>query len=212
MILYIVRHGETDWNLAHKVQGQTDICLNDYGRHLAEETARGMKKIPIDLGYTSPLKRARETAEIILGDRDIPLIDDPRIREISFGSYEGIISGGGDERSRAFSRFFTDTANYEAPRDGESIRMLYDRTGDFLADLMSRRELADKSILVSTHGAAMTAILNRIKGNLTVDHFWRDEVPPNCSVTKVEVSGGSARIAEEGMIFYKEKVKKWKTV
>ena len=73
MMLYIVRHGETDWNKAHKVQGRTDIPLNDYGRRLAGETAEGMKDIPIDLGFTSPLLRAKETAQIILKGRNVPL-------------------------------------------------------------------------------------------------------------------------------------------
>ena len=58
----------------------------------------------------------------------------------------------------------------------------------------------------------MTAILNRIKGNVSVAEFWKDEVPPNCSVTLVEVSAGRMRIVKEGMIFYKEEVKHWKTV
>ena len=72
MMLYIVRHGETDWNRMKKVQGRTDIALNDYGRHLAEETAEGMKEISLDLAYTSPLRRARETAEILVAGRKIP--------------------------------------------------------------------------------------------------------------------------------------------
>ena len=77
---------------------------------------------------------------------------------------------------------------------------------------MGREDLAGKSILVSTHGAAMTSLLNRIRGNLSVEHFWRDEVPPNCSITVVEINGSKAQIVKEGLIFYKEKVKKWKTV
>ena len=112
MRLYIVRHGETDWNRIHRVQGRTDIPLNDYGRHLARETAEGMKDVRIDLGYTSPLLRAKETAQILLGDRDVPLYEDSRIEELSFGSYEGMRTGGEekDEESEAFQRFFTDTA------------------------------------------------------------------------------------------------------
>ena len=58
----------------------------------------------------------------------------------------------------------------------------------------------------------MTSLLNRIRGNLSVEHFWKDEVPPNCSVTMVEIKDRKAQIVKEGMIFYKEKVKKWKTV
>ena len=214
MILYIVRHGETDWNKMHKVQGQTDIPLNDYGRRLAEETAQGMKKIPLDLGFTSPLLRAKETAQIILAGRSVPLYDEERIQEISFGRYEGLYCGGEDRDpdSGAFNRFFNDTGNYIPSEDAETIPQLYERTGSFLREISSREDLADKKILVSTHGAAMTSLLNRIRGNLSVEHFWKDEVPPNCSVTVVEIKDGKARILKEGMIFYKEKVKKWKTV
>lgn len=214
MRLYIVRHGETDWNRIHRVQGRTDIPLNDYGRHLARETAEGMKDIRIDLGYTSPLLRAKETAQIILGDRDVPLYEDSRIEELSFGSYEGMRTAGGekDAQSEAFNRFFTDTANYIPPRDAETVPQLYERTGDFLAEICAREDLRDKSVLVSTHGAAMTALLNRIRGNLSVSEFWRDEVPPNCSVTEVEIRDAKPRIIREGVIYYKEKVKKWKTV
>ena len=214
MILYIIRHGETDWNRIHRVQGRTDIPLNEYGRHLAEETADGMKDLSIDLCYTSPLKRARETAQIILRDRAVPIFDDARIQEMSFGSYEGMCSGGEnrDAGSEAFQRFFTDTAAYLPPEDGESVTELYERTGGFLRELCERQDLREKHILVSTHGAAMTALLNRIKGNVSVAEFWKDEVPPNCSLTTVEITDGIPRVVAEGVIYYKEKVKKWKTV
>ena len=85
MVLYVVRHGETDWNKVKRVQGHTDIPLNEYGRHLARETAKGLKETRIDLAITSPLIRAKETAQIILGTRQIPLLEDPRIKEIGFG-------------------------------------------------------------------------------------------------------------------------------
>lgn len=214
MKLYIVRHGETDWNRIHRIQGHTDIPLNDYGRHLARETAEGMKDVQIDLGYTSPLSRARETAQIILGDRRVPLCVDNRIQEISFGRYEGTRTVGQERgpESEAFNLFFTDTASYSPPEDAETIPQLYDRTGDFLTEICQRKDLRDSSVLVSTHGAAMTALLNRIKGNLSVEEFWRDGAPPNCSVTEVEVRNGKPEIIREGVIYYKEKVRKWKTV
>lgn len=215
MMLYIVRHGETDWNKARRVQGHTDIPLNDYGRHLAEETAEGMKDTRIDLAYTSPLSRAKETAQIILTGRDVPLIDEERIKELSFGSYEGLCTSGEhkDPKSGEFNRFFTDTENYIPPEDAETIPQLYERTGDFLREMCQREEeFRGKNILVSTHGAAMTAILNRVKGNLSVAEFWRDEVPPNCAVTMVEVENGQMKIIREGVVFYKEKIKKWKIV
>ena len=60
-----MRHGETDWNKKKLVQGRKDIPLNEYGRHLALETSYGMRQYQIDLAYTSPLRRAKETAEIV---------------------------------------------------------------------------------------------------------------------------------------------------
>lgn len=214
MRLYMVRHGETDWNKVRRVQGHTDIPLNAYGRHLAEETAEGMKNTAIDLCFTSPLSRAKETAQIILKGRDIPLIEDERIGEIGFGKYEGICSGGEgrDEESEKFNLFFTDTASYVPPEDGESVEELYERTGSFLEELYERSDLENKNIMISTHGAAMTAMLNRIKHQISVENFWRDEVPPNCSVTVIEVKDRKAEIISEGTVYYSEKVKQWKTV
>ena len=89
MKLYLIRHGETDWNKEFKIQGSSDIELNEYGRELAFITREGLRHIPFDIAYTSPLKRAKETAEIILGGRNIPLYEDERVQEACFGSFEG---------------------------------------------------------------------------------------------------------------------------
>ena len=89
MVLYFIRHGETSWNVEGKMQGQTDIPLNENGIRLAEETAEGLRDIPFDLCISSPLSRAHETARIILYGKDIPIIKDARIEEMAFGEYEG---------------------------------------------------------------------------------------------------------------------------
>lgn len=88
MDIYLIRHGETDWNRMKKLQGTTDIPLNAYGIELAEKTAEGLKDVPFDRIYTSPLIRARKTAEIIRGDRPIEIIETDGLKEISFGDYE----------------------------------------------------------------------------------------------------------------------------
>ena len=75
-MLYIMRHGRTDWNDLRKIQGRTDIPLNDNGRRMAREAAVKYRDINIDRIYCSTLKRAIETAELFAGDRDIPIIED----------------------------------------------------------------------------------------------------------------------------------------
>ena len=90
MKLYIIRHGETAWNVEGRLQGQTDTELNENGVRLAKVTAEGLKNIPFDLGISSPLRRAKHTAELVLAGRNVPLTTDDRLMELSFGSSEGI--------------------------------------------------------------------------------------------------------------------------
>ena len=91
MILYIVRHGQTKWNVQKRLQGASDTDLNENGIALAKVTGEALKEVPFSCCFTSPLKRARETAELVLGERKnlVPVYPDDRIREISFGVWEG---------------------------------------------------------------------------------------------------------------------------
>ena len=90
MLIYLMRHGETDWNKERRLQGQSDIPLNEYGIELAAKTAEAMAEIPFDMAFCSPLERAEKTARIILGERNTPLYTDSLLMEINFGSKEGI--------------------------------------------------------------------------------------------------------------------------
>ncbi len=85
MKLYIVRHGETAWNKARKIQGQADIPLNEFGRMLARKTGAGLADVHFDLCYSSPMSRAKETARLILAGSTTQIIEDARIVEIAFG-------------------------------------------------------------------------------------------------------------------------------
>ena len=89
-MLYIMRHGKTEWNALNKLQGRTDIPLNEKGRQMARAAGEEYRKVPFDVCYCSPLLRARETAEILLKGRDVPILFDDRLREMSFGVCEGM--------------------------------------------------------------------------------------------------------------------------
>lgn len=69
MRIYLVRHGQTDWNKAHKIQGRHNISLNDCGREMAEKASEKLRDVVFDGAFCSPLIRAQETAQIILGDQ-----------------------------------------------------------------------------------------------------------------------------------------------
>ena len=203
MQIYLIRHGETDYNKSRRIQGQCDIELNNCGRELAKITAQALKDVPFDLVFTSPLKRAKETAEIIVGDRQIPVIEDVRIREISFGEYEGLCC---DPRNynipdKDFLNFFNDTVHYHVPPKGESLKQVIDRTENFFKELVGKEEFADKTILVSTHGCALKAMLASIN-HTPIAQFWGEGVHKNYAVTRIEVKAGIIEILEEGKVYY----------
>ena len=203
MKLYIIRHGETEWNVKRRFQGRSDIPLNEEGRRLARITSDALKDVPFTRIYTSPLKRAYETAMIIKGERDIPVMVEPRIIEIGFGEYEGLCCGKENYNIPApeFMNFFDKPEAYRPPRGAEGIEELKERTADFLQEIVHNKDMEQDTILVSTHGAALRGLLSDIN-HIDICDFWKGGVHKNCAVTTVDVRDGRAVIIEEGKTYY----------
>lgn len=91
MEIYIVRHGETVWNKKKLLQGRTDIELSDKGRELARITGENLRDTHFDMVFSSPLKRAYETASLIVGGRDIPIVKNDLIRKCALVTGKGRI-------------------------------------------------------------------------------------------------------------------------
>lgn len=209
MRIYFVRHGETDWNKERKIQGQVDIPLNDFGIHLAEETAKGLKDVDFDVCFTSPLGRAKHTVQIILEGRNVSIIEDRRIEEMSFGEYEGkSCSKENWDVPDSFRKFFDDPEHFVPAKDGESFSDVKKRTGEFLDWLFAQEAWKDSNILIATHGAALAGLLNNIKGE-ALSEYWGVGVHQNCAVTEVEVTNKVPKILSENQVYYKDEVKPW---
>lgn len=170
-MLYIMRHGSTDWNVLHRLQGHTDIPLNAEGRRMAEEASKAYRKVPLDFCFSSPLIRARETAEIVLRGRGIPVLTDDRLREMSFGDYEG--TGYGFEPGGSpINVIFTNPEQYTVSVGGaETFDELFARTGEFLQEVINPLIERGKDILIVGHGAMNLSIIGRIR-NIPLKDFW----------------------------------------
>ncbi len=203
MKIYLIRHGETDANKKKSLQGRMDISLNEYGRELAKITAEGLKDINFDYIFTSPLKRARETAEIIRGNRKTAIIERDEILEISFGEYEGLCFSKDNFTipDPEFMNFFTKPECYKTAPGGESFEEVLERTGAFLQELLMSEAYRDKTILLSTHGCALKACLANVR-KLPLEEFWGAGVHKNCAVSLVEVQDGQMVVTEDGRIYY----------
>lgn len=175
MTLYFMRHGQTEYNRLHRLQGRLDTHLSPEGVQQGKEAAGELKEnnITFSAVYSSPLKRAVETAEIVSGvDRSRFVIDD-RLIEVAFGPFEGVKA---EELEPDMLRFFRDPAHYEAPEGAESYDHVMRRAEDFLSSML--REKPQGNILVLSHGAAIHAIYAQLCG-LTLDHYW-DMTLGNC--------------------------------
>ena len=199
MRIYIVRHGETEANKQGYVQGWTDVPLNENGRIIAELTGRGIKGIRFDHCFSSPLIRAKETAEILLREsgNSVSVSFDDRIKEMNFGSFEGM-----NVRDEKVIRFLKELiVDYKFP-DGESFQEVIKRTQEFLKELIAKDD--DKTYLVSTHGCALRAMLNFLYEDK--DDYWHGRVPYNCCVNIVEVKNGTATLIADDIIYYDPKL------
>lgn len=180
---YIIRHGQTDWNKVYKLQGRTDIELNENGKNMAREAREKYKDIDIDVCYSSPLKRAYETAEIIFGDRNIPIIKDDRLMEMCFGKYEGAVKVM-ETPGHPMGVFFRDPVNYHADESGESYEQLYERTRGFIDEVLLPELEAGKNVVVVGHGAMNLSIINQLK-NIPLKDFW-NYFQGNCELVEVD--------------------------
>ncbi len=203
--VYLIRHGETDLNKKKVLQGRSDIELNQYGISLAEKTGEGLRDVKFDMVFTSPLKRAKKTAELVArtGETGVPVVEEPRIQEISFGVYEGLCYHKDNYNipDRGFLHFFEAPEDYVAPAEGESFEEIIGRTGAFWNELVNSPQYADKTILLSTHGCALKAILANIM-QTPIEKFWGVGVDKNCAVTIVEVTDDRVTVLEEGKVYY----------
>ena len=191
MKIYLVRHGETDWNQAGRLQGQTDIALNAQGLEQAREAAERLKEVPFEIAFCSPLIRAKRTAETIIGDRKITLTTDERLRELNFGPWEGV-----DIRSikDAASQPFTNPGSYIPPVGAESFAQLYKRSGEFVDQVLLPLEGTYETVLVVAHGGVNRSILNPVL-NIPVDDFWRVHMG-NCATAILDCTDGKLSLLE----------------
>lgn len=191
MKIYLVRHGETAWNQAGLLQGQTDIDLNAQGFAQAAEAAERLRGVPFEIAFCSPLLRARHTAETIVGDRKIPLTTDERLRELNFGPWEGVdIRTIKDETSQPF----TNPGSYVPPEGAESFAQLYARSGEFVKQVLLPLEGTYETVLVVAHGGVNRSILNPVL-NIPVSDFWQLHMG-NCATAILECRNGKLTVLE----------------
>lgn len=196
MYIYLMRHGQTDWNVVRRMQGRSDIPLNRAGQRQAKLAAAAMEDLPIDRILTSPLRRAKQTAQAVAAGRGVPVLTEELLIEMGFGELEGVVAA-----QRAECRLiFAHPEQYVPLPGGESYDELLERCAALLERVFPPLEGRYHDVLCCSHGALIRGIVVLLKGYKRED-FWKDPPQPNCSCTVLECSNGNISLVEEGRIY-----------
>ena len=192
MRLYILRHGQTNFNSEKRFQGRMQTELNDVGIAQSEKVAELLRDSGIRFNkvYCSPLERAIKTGEIATGLTRDKFIIDYDLTEIDFGINEGRKY---EELKGEKGNIFLSPETYMPPEGGESLETLKFRTKRFLERV--RDENSEGNILAISHGTAIHMMLLYMRG-MDICDLWIEHVG-NCNVTVVDIEGWELKIRDD---------------
>lgn len=168
--LYIVRHGETDWNKMGKYQGITDVPLNENGLNQAKACGEALKDITFDRILSSDLSRALVTAETIRGDRTTPITIDKRLRELNFGDWEAMLFSDIEARwPGLIDEMYLRPHLVKVP-NGESFKDLQDRAWAGLEEFLNKND-EEETLLIACHGGTIRTLLCKLL-DISISHCW----------------------------------------
>ncbi len=182
MDIYLVRHGQTEWNVEERLQGWSDSPLTPLGRAKAEALSKELAlKAPGKI-YTSDLGRALTTAEILRGDLKIPILKRSELRELALGPWEGHcfheVKASDAEKMKVY---FNEPQNHHL----EGIEDYHDlmvRIHKFMDEL---KTLEEESVVVVAHGVSIAAIVNIIEDR-PLEDFWERPLVDDLSITHIQ--------------------------
>ena len=178
------RHGESEHNKKELIQGQIDSELTEKGREQAEELAETLSGTEFDAIFSSGLKRARDTADIINQDHGVEIFETEKLRERDLGDLEG-------EHYTKWNDVETDDHHSWRPENGESLKEHKQRVAEVL-DTILEKDL--ENVLVVAHGGSIRAALMDILG-CESRQAWRIKLD-NCSITRLDHNEGRWMIRE----------------
>ena len=177
--LYLIRHGETDYNNSLRFQGQTDIPLNQKGIEQAEKAADFFRNIPLQAIYTSTLIRAKTTAEIIARAKGMELQETDALREMSFGIWENMNTKDIQKKyAKEWKDFFSSPARITIPQ-GENMLDVQKRAYPTVQEILDKYPEGDVAFVA--HGGIIRVLICTMLG-LDLNRAWHLHVG-NASIT-----------------------------
>lgn len=185
--LYVIRHGETEWNTEKRLQGRLDSNLTVKGETDALRLGARLKDVELQKIISSPSNRTMKTARFVKGERAIPIETDERLMEIDLGEWQGLKEEEIKRRDpERFEAFWNNPSSYESA-DGESFYDVKKRVADFLLDLDKTNPTGN--VLVVSHGVVIKALYLLCR-NESVENLWNPPFIHGTSLTIIRVENG----------------------
>jgi len=173
--IFLVRHGETAWNVEGRFQGQSDTPLNETGRQQADALGSYLKGRNLQVIYTSDLVRALNTARIIGAYHNVDIKPDPRLRELNFGSWEGMDYYEIQAKHPKELTDWQENILNTAPPGGESLEQLAKRVQAVYEHIIPTDLKGD--ILIVAHGGVLQVLLCYTL-HLPFQNYWQFHLDP----------------------------------
>lgn len=180
MKLYLIRHGQTEWNIEGKIQGRTDVPLNETGLYQAQLLSEAMRRHPVSALFSSPLRRAFQTAEIVARGQVLPVIPVEGLKEVDFGLWEGLTWEEIDQNFHEdFIKWDKNPAE-NTPTGGEPRKQCRERCREAVERIL---EESKGDAAVVAHGGILVFVVDYLLRN---QKERQEIIVKNASITTVD--------------------------
>jgi len=184
--LIIVRHGRTEWNRVERFRGRADLALDEEGRKQAQAASERIKEWPVAAVYSSPLRRARETAESLAKQVGLEVKELSGIIDIDYGQWQGLSPDEATAKDGDLYYKWQHSPHQVAFPNGESLKEVQERATSALDNLIEQHK--KETIALVSHKVVCQVLVLSLLG-LELSHFW--EITQDvCAVNYFEVRGG----------------------
>ena len=193
--IYITRHGETEWNVEGRMQGWKNSPLTQKGITNAGALGKRLVDVDIDVIYSSSSQRALHTAELIRGNREIPVLADENLREINLGEWEGKSADEMENIDREEQFAFWNTPHLYVPKSGESFFQVQERVEAVLNKILSVH--SNGNVLIVAHAIVVKVMMAAIK-ELPLEKLWEQPFVHGTSLSLVAFENDKGTVLMEG--------------
>ncbi len=171
-LFYVTRHGQTEWNLVGRAQGHLNSPLTDLGKRQAAKLGERLKGTKIDAAYCSSTGRTLQTAQIVLGERPIEVIQRDQLRELNFGNWEGKLWQDIEQvNPEQLHNLWKDPANYQ-PDGGETVFQLVERITREFERIGEKHK--GETVFITVHGGVVKSLMYAYQHG-DIKQFWTSD-------------------------------------